>query len=68
MIWSDARERARFRGFEKRTSTARKDHACILCPDVIKAGTQYIRLAHLVDGNFQSDHFHVACWLKEFGP
>ena len=56
-----------WRHLSLRQSVARKDHACLRCPELIRAGVKYTRSVDILDGEFHVSHFHISCYLKFMG-
>ena len=44
------------------TRKARKSHKCIWCGRKITAGFKYQYTSGIFEGDFQSNHWHLACW------
>lgn len=45
-----------------KTQVARKDHHCIWCGEIIKAGQAFHANAGKYEGKFQYNCYHPECW------
>lgn len=41
---------------------ARKEYACIWCPEKILKGEKHVHTCGVADGDLQDGRFHMECW------